>query len=162
MVGIASEYGISLCHENEKNIYGDISQRVLEIKENVKGMKFIYDFANYLQVDELPNDNMDKLYPITEYFHIKDVIYQTGELVPAGYGDGKIAELIQKLDRDTIFTVEPHLRVFKGYAEIDGEEMRHRFHFTSGNEAFDAAVNAIKGLILKNGYKEVEGGFQKI
>ena len=162
MVEVAKEYGITLCHENEKKVYGDVAQRVLELKENVEGLKFIYDFANYLQVGERPEDNMDLLYPITEYFHIKDVIYETEELVPAGYGDGKIGELISRLDRDTIFTIEPHLRVFDGYAQIDGEKMQHRFHFTSGDEAFDAAVAAIKDLILKNGYKEVEGGFEKI
>lgn len=162
MVEVAKEYGITLCHENEKKVYGDVAERVLELKENVEGLKFIYDFANYLQVGERPEDNMDLLYPITEYFHIKDVIYETEELVPAGYGDGKIGELISRLDRDTIFTIEPHLRVFDGYAQIDGEKMQHRFHFTSGDEAFDAAVAAIKELILKNGYKEVEGGFEKI
>ena len=162
MVEVAKEYGITLCHENEKKVYGDVAERVLELKENVEGLKFIYDFANYLQVGERPEDNMDLLYPITEYFHIKDVIYETEELVPAGYGDGKIDELIRRLDRDTIFTIEPHLRVFDGYAQIDGEKMQHRFHFTSGDEAFDAAVAAIKELILKNGYKEVEGGFEKI
>lgn len=162
MVDVAAEYGVSLCHENEKKIFGDVAQRVLKLRDHVKGLKFIYDFANYLQVDELPDDNMDQLYPITDYFHIKDVIHETGELVPAGFGDGRISELIQRLDRDTIFTVEPHLRVFEGYAQIDGEEMHHRFHFTNGDEAFDAAVHAIKDLILKNGYQEVEGGFGKI
>lgn len=162
MVKVASEYGVYLYHENEKKVYGDVAQRVLELKENVNGLKFIYDFANYLQVDELPENNIDVLYPITDYFHIKDVIHATGELVPPGHGDGRIGELIARLDRDTIFTIEPHLRVFDGYAQIDGEEMQHRFHFTSGDEAFDAAVAAIKELILKNGYKEVEGGFEKI
>jgi len=162
MVEVAKEYGVTLCHENEKKVYGDVAERVLELKENVEGLKFIYDFANYLQVGERPEDNMDLLYPITEYFHIKDVIYETEELVPAGYGDGKIDELIRRLDRDTIFTIEPHLKIFDGYVQIDGEKMNHRFHFESGEEAFDAAVAAIKELILKNGYKEVEGGFEKV
>ena len=162
MVKVAKEYGVTLCHENEKKIYGDTAERVLELRDNVEGLKFIYDFANFLQVDDLPENNMDALYPITEYFHIKDVVHETGELVPAGYGDGKIDMLIKRLDRDTIFTIEPHLKVFDGYGEIDGETMKHRFHFTSGEEAFDAAVEAIKKLILANGYKEVEGGFEKI
>ena len=162
MVKVAASYGITLCHENEKKIYGDTCERVLELKEQVDGLAFIYDFANYLQVDELPEDNMDRLYPITEYFHIKDVIHSTDELVPAGCGDGKIDMLIRRLDRDTVFTLEPHLMVFDGYAEIDGEEMKHRFHFTSSDESFDAAANAIKKLILENGYKEVEGGYERI
>jgi len=162
MVKAAEKYGIKLCHENEKRIYGDTAKRVLDLKENVEGLLFIYDFANFLQVDDLPEENMDILYPITEYFHIKDVVHATGELAPAGYGDGKIDRLIKKLDRDTVFTIEPHLKVFDGYGEIDGETMKHRFHFTDGNEAFDAAVAAIKKLLTDNGYKETDGGFEKI
>lgn len=161
MVKLAQSYGVTLYHENEKKIYGDISERVLELRDNVEGLGFIYDFANYLQVDDLPEENMEALYPITDYFHIKDVVYATGELVPAGFGDGKIDALIRRLDKDTIFTVEPHLKIFDGYAEIDGEEMKHRFHFTSSGEAFDMACDAIKKLILANGYKETDGGFEK-
>ena len=70
--------------------------------------------------------------------------------------------LVRRLDRDTVFTIEPHLKVFDGYAQIDGEEMKHRFHFTNGGEAFDAAVAAIKKIIVENGYKETDGGFVKI
>lgn len=161
MVKVAESFGVKLYHENEKSIYGDIAERILEIKENVDGLKYIYDFANFLQVGELPENNMDALYPITDYFHIKDVVYETGELVPAGYGDGKIEKIIQKLDRDTVFTIEPHLMIFDAYAQIDGEEMKHRFHFTDANEAFDMAVESIKKLILANGYVEVDGGFEK-
>ena len=162
MVAIANEYGVKLCHENEKKIYGDIAERVLDLKENVEGLCFVYDFANFLQVDEKPSQNIEVLYPITEYFHIKDVVYETGELVPAGEGDGEIDKLIRMLDRDAVFTIEPHLKVFDSYAEIDGEEMKHKFHFESNTEAFDAAVAAIKKLILANGYKEVEGGFERV
>lgn len=162
MVEVAKGYGVTLCHENEKKIYGDKAERVLELYEKVDGLKFIYDFANYLQVDEKPETNMDAVYPITEYFHIKDVVYETGEIVPAGCGDGRIPELVRRLDRDTVFTIEPHLKVFDGYAQIDGEEMKHRFHFTNGGEAFDAAVAAIKKIIVENGYKETDGGFVKI
>ena len=162
MVKVAESYGITLCHENEKKVYGDVAERVLELHDNVEGLRFIYDFANYLQVDELPEKNIDALYPITEYFHIKDVVHATDELVPAGYGDGRIDALIRRLDRDTVFTLEPHLMIFDGYAEIDGEEMKHRFHFTSSDEAFDMACDAIKKLILANGYKEVKGGYERI
>ena len=115
-----------------------------------------------MQVDEKPSQNLAALYPITEYFHIKDVVYATGELVPAGEGDGEIDTLIRMLDRDAVFTIEPHLKVFDSYAEIDGEEMKHKFHFESNGEAFDAAVVAIKKLILENGYKEVNGGFERV
>ena len=55
-----------------------------------------------------------------------------------------------------------HLAVFDAYASIDNSEMKHKFHFTSNNEAFDCAVKAIKEILVKAGYKEVTGGFEKV
>ena len=74
---------------------------------------------------------------------------KTGELVPAGYGDGDIPRLVRMIDRDTVLTLEPHLKVFSGYNEIDGEEMKHRFRFESNDEAFDAAVAAMKKILTE-------------
>ena len=39
--------------------------------------------------------------------------------------------------------------------------MKHKFHFTDNNEAFDAAVNALKALLVNAGYTEVERSFVK-
>ena len=39
--------------------------------------------------------------------------------------------------------------------------MKHKFHFRSNVEAFDAAVNAIKAVLLANGYTERERSFVK-
>lgn len=162
MVETASGYRLTLCHENEKKIYGDTVERILDLRENVPGLRFVYDPANFLQTDEMPDKTLPAIHPISDYFHIKDVIVETEELVPAGQGDGRIPELISMIDRDTILTLEPHLKVFKGYAEIDGEEMRHRFEFKNGDEAFDAATAALKGLLSEAGYAEnAKGEFTK-
>ena len=162
MVDCAKEYGVELYHENEKDIYGDILDRVLDIMQSVKGLKYIYDPANYLQCDEPAVKTLAALMDKTDYFHIKDVIVATGELVPAGYGDGRIDELVAKITGDKALTLEPHLAVFDAYASIDNSEMKHKFHFTSNNEAFDAAVNAMKDILVKAGYKEMNGGFEKV
>ena len=162
MVDCAKEYGVALYHENEKDIYGDILDRVLDIMQSVKGLKYIYDPANYLQCDEPAVKTLAALMDKTDYFHIKDVIVATGELVPAGYGDGRIDELVAKITGDKALTLEPHLAVFDAYASIDNSEMKHKFHFTSNNEAFDAAVNALKDILVKAGYKEMNGGFEKV
>lgn len=162
MVEVAKEYGVTLCHENEKKIYGDTVERVLDLYENVEGMSFVYDPANFLQCDEMPEKTLPALHGLSLYFHIKDVIHESGTLVPAGYGDGDIARLVNMIDRDTILTLEPHLKVFSGYNEIDGEEMKHRFHFATSGEAFDAAVAAMKKILTENGYKEENGGFVKV
>ena len=162
MADVAKEYGVEFYHENEKDIYGDTLERVQDIMNSVSGLKYIYDPANYLQCDEPAEKTIPALVEKTDYFHIKDVIVATGELVPAGYGDGKIEELVSKMQGDKVLTLEPHLAIFDAYASIDGSEMKHKFHFTNNNEAFDAAVKAIKDILVKAGYKEVAGGFEKV
>ena len=161
MVEIADEYGVTMYHENEKDIFGDNVERVLKIMQNVQGLKWVYDPANFLQVGERADNSLQKLHGVTDYFHIKDVVFETGELVPAGHGDGKIDELIAKITGDTTMTLEPHLRIFDAFKSIDDTEMKHKFHFTSNGEAFDAAVSALKKLLTQAGYQEVEGGFTK-
>lgn len=161
MTEVAAEYGVLLCHENEKKIYGDVAERVVEILDAVPALGSVYDPANFLQDGELPEKTLPLLHARSTYFHIKDVIVETGELVPAGYGDGAIVRLVEMIDRDTVLTVEPHLKVFAGYAEIDGEEMKNKFHFASNGEAFDAAISAIKTVLTSAGYVEENGAFIK-
>jgi len=126
MIEVADRYGVKLCHENEKDIFGDTLERVLQIMQHVQGLYYVYDPANFLQVNQLPEQTLHELHDKTEYFHIKDVIASTGEIVPAGYGDGMIDTLISMIDprQDTVLTLEPHLRVFAGYAQIDSQEMK--------------------------------------
>ena len=163
MIEVADRYGVKLCHENEKDIYGDTLERVLQIMQHVQGMYYVYDPANFLQVNQSPEQTLHELHDKTEYFHIKDVIASTGEIVPAGHGDGMIDTLISMIDprQDTVLTLEPHLRVFAGYAQIDSQEMKNKYTFENNEVAFDAAVNALKALLEKNGYVLTEGGFEK-
>ena len=159
MVEVAASYGVGLYHENEKAIYGDTLERVLKIMENVKGLHFVYDPANFIEVGEEADKTLEALHAATDYFHIKDVIAETRELVPAGYGDGKIGELVARIKDDKVLTIEPHLKVFEGFSDIDATEMKNRFRFESNDEAFDAAVSAIKKVLAEQGYKETKGGF---
>ena len=161
MQSIAESEGACLYHENEKGIYGDTAERVLNLIENVKGMKFVYDPANFLMIGEDADKTLDALHGKTDYFHIKDVIAETKQIVPAGYGDGKIHELVSRITDDKVLTLEPHLKMFVGYANIDTEEMKNKFSFKDNNEAFDAAVNALKAVLAAEGYKETDGGFTK-
>lgn len=163
MIEVADRYSVMLCHENEKDIYGDTLERVELLMQNVKGMYYVYDPANFLQVDQAAEQTLSALHGKIEYFHIKDVIAATGEIVPAGHGDGRITQLINMIDpdKDTVLTLEPHLRVFAGYAQIDNQEMKNKYTFESNEQAFDAAVDALKNLLLDNGYVQVQGGFEK-
>ena len=128
-----------------------------EVMDNVPGLKFVYDPANYIQVGERADDTLPLFHARTDYFHIKDVVAETGELVPAGYGDGQIARLIDMIADDKVLTVEPHLAIFDGFAQIDGSEMKHKFRFQSNGEAFDAAVGALRTLLAAAGYREGKG-----
>ena len=40
--------------------------------------------------------------------------------------------------------------------------MQHRHHFATNDEAFDAAVSALKNILNENGYTEKDGGFIKL
>jgi sugar phosphate isomerase/epimerase len=159
MVEVATSYGVNLYHENEKDIFGDTAERVQKIMNNVNGLKYIYDPANYLQCDQQAELTLELFHSKTDYFHIKDVISSTGQLVPAGYGDGMILDLLKMIKDDKTLTLEPHLTVFDAYKAIDNTEMKHKFTYTSANEAFDAAVSALKALLIQAGYKEENGVF---
>ncbi len=161
MVEIAGDYGVGLYHENEKGIYGDIAARVQDIIDNVPGLYHVYDPANFLQVGEAAADTLRLFHDRADYFHIKDVIAATGELVPAGHGDGDIHKLVADIKTDKVLSVEPHLKIFDGYGQIDDTQMKHKFHFQSNVEAFDAAVNALKAVLLANGYEEQGRSFVK-
>lgn len=161
MVEIATEYDLTLYHENEKDIYGDTVDRCIDILDNVKGLKCVYDPANFIQCGQKADYSISKLFDRTDYFHIKDVIEETGEIVPAGYGNGKIDDIISKINNDKVFTIEPHLNDFVGYSTFDNTEMKHKLSFNNQREAFDFAVKAIKNLLNQNGYKERNGEFVK-
>ena len=163
MVAIAKEEGVTLYHENEKDIYGDTVAHVLEIMENVEGLRYIYDPANFVDVGEDSDKALDALHAKMGYFHIKDVIADTHELVPAGIGDGKIDRLVRMIpnDGEWVLTLEPHLALFEGYAAIDNTEMKNKFTFKDNDESFDAAVTALKGILKSEKYTETNGGFEK-
>lgn len=158
MVYVAKEYGVDLHHENEKEIYGDTIARVKEIIENVQGLKYVYDPANFIQCEQNGKEALKALFDKMSYFHIKDVIAKTGEIVPAGKGDGAIRDLVTMIgDKDMTLTLEPHLALFDTYASIDQTELKHKFVFKSKKEAFNSAVDAIKNVLYSAGFVNQDG-----
>ena len=142
--------GILLCHENEKGIYGDTAARCLDILQNFPEIKCVYDPANFLQCGEDTLKAWDMLEPYLEYLHIKDV-REDGTVVPAGQGSGRIPELLRRYEKagGEVLTVEPHLAVFKGLAELENGEKTQigEFEYESQRAAFDAAASALKNLL---------------
>ena len=152
---------MKLYHENEKEIYGDTAERVSDLLKNVKGLGGVYDPANYVQVGQDMERALELAFDKSDYFHIKDAIFSTGEIVPAGLGDGCILRLLDKIDTDTVLTLEPHLALFSAYRNIDASELRHKFLYADNASAFDAAADALKGLLEKSGYREKDGGYER-
>src|SRR4029453_18175267 len=56
LAAFAEESGVVLLHENEKGIYGDTPQRVLDIMESVDSpaLRIAWDNANFVQVGVKP------------------------------------------------------------------------------------------------------------
>jgi sugar phosphate isomerase/epimerase len=129
--------------------------------DNCKGLKFIYDPVNYIAVGEKASKTLELFHDKTEYFHIKDMLEETGEHVPAGFGDGNIKGLVEKIKDDKVLTLEPHLAIFSGYSAIDNFEMKNKYKFSSNTESFDCATKSLKDILTECGYKEVNGGFSK-
>ncbi|MBR5783519.1 MAG: sugar phosphate isomerase/epimerase [Clostridia bacterium] len=154
LLDIAEGTGITLYHENEKDVYGDIDQRVLELMEAFGGrMKFIFDPANFIQCGCYPLDIYPALKDKIDYFHIKDARFATGSVVPSGKGDGAIAQLLTDFAEDhenVMLTIEPHLKSFDGLK--DTKSIREdEFVYKDHTESFDAAVNALKDILQERG-----------
>ena len=75
--------GITLCHENEKGIYGDVPERCLEIHKALPEMKAIFDPANYIQCGVNTLAAWETIKPYVKYMHIKDAL-SDGNVVHAG------------------------------------------------------------------------------
>lgn len=161
MTDYAADNGITLCHENESEIFGSTVDNCALIADEVPGIKIVYDPANFIMWDENIDYALEKLFDKAFYFHIKDVIRESKTIVPAGYGDGQIDRMIKMLGRDATFTLEPHLHVFDGYGNIDKKQLKNKFSFDSQSQAFKASADAFKTVLKNNGYKEEDKGIWK-
>ncbi|WP_461163834.1 sugar phosphate isomerase/epimerase family protein [Arthrobacter sp. R4-81] len=123
---VAEEAGVVLLHENEKDIYGDTPDRVLDIIETVNSpaLKVAWDAANFVQVGVKPFDEgYGKLRPHLVYLQVKDALFSTGHVMPAGEGDGDLLRTVEALKADgyTGFaSLEPHLAGAHGLGGFSG------------------------------------------
>ncbi|GAA4049130.1 sugar phosphate isomerase/epimerase [Arthrobacter methylotrophus] len=126
LADVAEESGVVLLHENEKDIYGDIPERVLDIIETVSSpaLKVAWDAANFVQVGVKPfDDAYAKLRPHLEYLQVKDALFSDATVVPAGEGDGDLLRTVEALKADgyTGFaSLEPHLAGAHGLGGFSG------------------------------------------
>jgi sugar phosphate isomerase/epimerase len=145
MADRAEGTGVVLLHENEKEIFGDTPERVLDIVESVDrpALKLAWDAANYVQCGVRPfTQGYERLRPHTVYIQVKDARLADAEVVPAGEGDGEIRETIRALRADGydgFFSMEPHLAATNSLGGF------------SGTAEFVRATNAFTALLKSEG-----------
>jgi sugar phosphate isomerase/epimerase len=126
---VAEEADVVLLHENEKEIYGDIPERCLDIVRSVDSphLRLAWDAANFVQVGVRPfTDGYAMLRPHVAYIQIKDAIMADASVVPAGQGDGEVVRTMRALHHDGFdgfFSLEPHLAAAGAFGGFSGPEL---------------------------------------
>ncbi len=165
MVALAEEAGIVLCHENESAIYGQMPNEIKDLLSSVPGLGGIFDAANYRMNDGNVMEGIGATLINFKYMHIKDAIFGTKTIVPAGEGEGKVGDIIDVINGHTdelvYLTLEPHLHAFLAYKMIDDHELKGLHKFENGREAFDFATHALEELLIKHGYGKDTNGIWK-
>jgi sugar phosphate isomerase/epimerase len=134
---VAEEAGVVLLHENEKEIYGDVPRRCLDVVTSVDSphLRLAWDPANFVQVGVRPfTEAYRDLRPYLAYVQIKDAVAADGSVVVAGAGDGEVLETVRALRADGFdgfFSLEPHLGGFDRIGGFSGPEL-----WTSAWKAF--------------------------
>jgi sugar phosphate isomerase/epimerase len=129
---VAEEADVILLHENEKEIYGDIPSRCLDIVRSVASpyLRLAWDPANFVQVGVRPyTDGYALLRSHLEYIQIKDARAADGTVVTAGNGDGEVARTIRALSHDGFdgfFSLEPHLSTGGAMGGFSGPDLFRR------------------------------------
>lgn len=134
----AAQEGITLLHENEKGIYGDTPARCRDLLTTIDSPYYraVFDPANFLEIGVRPHpDALLQIIEFVEQLHIKDATFgQRGEIVPAGEGDGEIAQTLAAFKNrgfQGTASLEPHLK-------IAGAKGGY-----SGSEAYEIAATAL-------------------
>jgi sugar phosphate isomerase/epimerase len=137
LADVAADTDVILVHENEKDIYGDIPRRCLDIVTSVSAdhLQLAWDPANFVQVGVRPYaEGYAMLRPHVSYIQIKDAQLADGTVVVAGAGDGEVVETVRALRADGFdgfFSLEPHLGEYTAYGALSGPEL-----FTKSWKAF--------------------------
>jgi sugar phosphate isomerase/epimerase len=138
---IAAERQIVLAHENEKEIYGDTPERCADLIASVgsPALRATFDAANFVQCGVRPHtEAYPLLRPYLVYLRVKDARAATGQVVPAGQGDGEVRETLAALAASG----------FSGYASLEPHLAEAgRYGGFSGAQEFRRAATALKDLL---------------
>jgi len=144
-----------LLHENEKGIYGEKAKECRDLMDNFAcdHFKAIFDFANFVQAPQDTLEAYELLKDYIVYIHVKDALLKNGSVVPAGMGDGNVAQILKLLfdgGYQGFLSLEPHLFNFTGFAGLErgkdaitGGETR----VLNGFEAFSLAHESLLKIL---------------
>lgn len=143
MVEYVENRDVVLVHENEANIYGEMGKDCLDILQTVNSPKLrnVFDYANYVVAGQNPRNCWGPLKDYTVHIHVKDALFVGGKVVPAGEGDGCVAELLKDAWESGyrgFLTLEPHLAHAGQFAGFSGPAL------------FKVAVDALKKVCSEN------------
>jgi sugar phosphate isomerase/epimerase len=142
LAAIAEDAGVTLIHENEKEIFGDIPRRCLDIVEavNSPALALTWDNANFVQCGVRP---FTEAYPLlaqhVAYLQVKDALAADGTVVPAGQGDGEFRQTMRAFAAagfDGFVSLEPHLGYGHSLGGFSGPE-----NWTRAFRAFTAVLD---------------------
>lgn len=154
----AKKAGVVLCHENESLIYGQMPHEVEDLLTSLPDLKSVYDAANFVMNDADAAEGMRATLPSLDYMHIKDASYKEKIILPAGEGDGDIAKRLLEIDAaregTVTLTLEPHLKLFDGFAAIDKHTLAGRYTFANATESFDFAVKSLEKVLTSIGFRK--------
>jgi sugar phosphate isomerase/epimerase len=146
-IAVAESNGLVLIHENDARFFGAYPENAKRLFGELGGPHFkaAFDFANTVLIGFRPmRDWFPWILPYLDTLHIKDAIESEGKVVPAGQGDGELAETLRFLlvERGWAgpLTLEPHLSAAGPYGGFSGEQL------------FEEAVKAIRQVL-----KQVRG-----
>ena len=161
----AKAAGVTLCHENETGIYGQNPAEVRDLLSSLPDLRGVFDPANFVMNDQDPIEGIEATLPSFGYLHVKDAIAARKSIVPGGKGDGKIAEVLRRVDAaqsgEVFVTLEPHLFEFLAYKQIDLHELKNEYTFATADEAFDCAVASLKEILKNIGFHEENGQWKR-
>lgn len=109
----------------------------------------VFDFANFVEVGQDTLSAYESLHPYIEYVHIKDAVAGENRIVPAGQGDGHLAEILGDLLHGGwrgFLSLEPHLTDFTGFAALE-QQGRKLENELDGKSAWALALQSLRDIL---------------
>ena len=141
---------VTLLHENEVDIYGARGPECLDLMKTINSPKLrcAFDFANFVQTADHPLDSWQLLKPYTAHIHVKDAVWGSGMVVPAGQGDGQVEPIL----------IDAWNSGYRGFLSLEPHLAAHeQFSGFSGPGLFKVGADALRALCKKNGIELANG-----